>query len=101
MAKATKTTKTKAAEGKKPRSMSKPRAGGADDLTVISGVGPKIHGQLNDMGVYHYDQIADWKKPECDYVNGGLRFKGRIEREEWVKQAKQLAKKSGSAKAPL
>jgi len=80
--------------------MSKPRAGGADDLTVISGIGPKIHGQLNDMGVYHYDQVADWKKAECDYVNGGLRFKGRIEREEWVRQAKRLAKKSGSSKTP-
>ncbi len=98
MVKATKKAATTAAEGKKPRSMAKPRAAGADDLTVISGIGPKIHGQLNDMGIYHYDQIADWKQPECDYVNGGLRFKGRIEREEWIKQAKALAKKSPAKK---
>jgi len=97
MVKATKKT-AKATEGKAPRSLSKPRAGGADNLTEISGIGPKIHGQLNDMGIYHYDQIAEWKKPECDYVNAGLRFKGRIEREEWVKQAKALAKKATANK---
>ncbi len=101
MVKATKKTAkaaAKAPEGKKPRSMSKPRAAGPDDLTVISGIGPKIHGQLNQMGIYHYDQVADWKKPECDFVNGGLRFKGRIEREEWVKQAKALARKAAPKK---
>ena len=89
MVKATKKIAS-AVQGKAPRRLSKPRVAGADDLTVISGIGPKIHGQLNEMGVFHYDQIADWKKAECDYVNAGLRFKGRIEREEWVKQAKQL-----------
>ena len=61
MVKATKKV-AKAAEGTKPKSMSKARAGGADDLTVISGIGPKIHGQLNAMGVYHYDQVARLEK---------------------------------------
>ena len=52
----------KAAISKKPRSLKQARKAGPDDLTVIKGIGPKIHGQLNDMGVFHWDQIADWKK---------------------------------------
>ena len=44
------------------------------------------------MGIFHYDQIAEWKKPQCDYVNQDLKFKGRIERDEWVKQAKALTR---------
>ena len=103
MVKATKKTAT-AGGGKAPRRLSKPRAAGADNLTEISGIGPKIHSQLNEMGVFHFDQIAEWKQAECDYVNENLRFKGRIEREEWVKQAKALAgasaKKAPAKKAP-
>lgn len=95
MAKASKKTPVM----KKPRSLKQPRKAGADDLTVIKGIGPKIHGQLNEMGIFHYDQIADWKAGECNYVNEGLRFKGRIEREEWVKQAKALVRKAGGQPA--
>ena len=93
------------ADMKKPRSLKQARKAGADDLTVINGIGPKVHGQLNVMGIFHYDQIADWKKPQCDYVNQDLKFKGRIERDEWVKQAKALvrksAKKGPAKKAPV
>ncbi len=84
--------KAKAADMKKPRTLPKPRKAGADDLSAIKGIGPKIQDQLNEFGIYHYDQIAGWKKPECNWVNGHLKYKGRIEREEWVKQAKALAK---------
>ncbi|RCS21964.1 NADH-quinone oxidoreductase subunit E [Phyllobacterium salinisoli] len=63
-----------------------------DDLKLISGVGPKIEGILHELGIYTYAQVAAWKKPERDWVDGYLKFKGRIEREDWVKQAKALAK---------
>ena len=63
-----------------------------DDLKMVSGIGPKIEGILNGMGVYTFAQIASWKKADRDWVNAELAFKGRIEREEWVKQAKALAK---------
>ncbi|MEP4293523.1 MAG: NADH dehydrogenase subunit E, partial [Rhizobiaceae bacterium] len=68
-----------------------------DDLKKISGVGPKIEGILNGLGVYQFQQVAKWKKAECDWVDDHLSFKGRIEREDWVKQAKALAK-GGAAK---
>lgn len=68
------------------------REGGADDLKLISGVGPKLEELLHENGVYHFDQIAAWKKAEIEYMDEQLSFHGRIEREEWIKQAKDLAK---------
>jgi predicted flap endonuclease-1-like 5' DNA nuclease len=63
-----------------------------DDLKMISGVGPKIEGILNGLGVYKFEQISKWKKAERDWVDNHLKFKGRIDRDDWVKQAKALAK---------
>ena len=67
------------------------RSGGADDLKLISGVGPKLEQVLNGLGVYHFDQIAKWTKDEIEWVDGELKFKGRIERDNWMAQAKILA----------
>lgn len=63
-----------------------------EDLKMISGVGPKIEGILHSLGIYTFAQVASWKKAEREWVDGYLKFKGRIEREDWVKQAKALAK---------
>lgn len=63
-----------------------------DDLKMISGVGPKIEGILHSLGIYTFAQVASWKKAEREWVDGYLKFKGRIEREDWLKQAKALAK---------
>ena len=63
-----------------------------DNLKLISGVGPKLEGVLNDLGIFTFDQVAKWKKAEREWVDGYLKFKGRIDRDDWVKQAKALAK---------
>lgn len=63
-----------------------------DDLKMISGVGPKIEGILHSLGIFTFKQIASWKKAEREWVDNYLKFKGRIEREDWAKQAKALAK---------
>ena len=63
-----------------------------DDLKLISGVGPKLEGVLNGLGIYTFEQVSKWKKAERDWVDTYLKFKGRIERDDWVKQAKALAK---------
>ncbi|WBU57573.1 50S ribosomal protein L21 [Paracoccus sediminicola] len=68
------------------------REGGADDLKQISGVGPKLEELLHENGVFHFDQIAEWKKAEIEYMDDQLAFHGRIERDDWIKQAKELAK---------
>ena len=90
-AKAKPARKPVAADGK-PEMLTKARASGADDLKLISGVGPKLEGTLNELGVYHYDQVAGWRKKEIEWVDARLRFKGRIERDGWIAQAKILAK---------
>ncbi|HBZ44539.1 MAG TPA: hypothetical protein DEO85_10885 [Maritimibacter sp.] len=75
-----------------PELLSGPREGGADDLKMIKGVGPGIEKKLNDAGVYHFDQIASWKKADIATMDDKLSFRGRIERDGWIKQAKSLAK---------
>lgn len=62
-----------------------------DDLKVISGVGPALEKKLNELGVYRYDQIASWKKSDIAWVDERLKSRGRIERDDWVKQARKLA----------
>lgn len=79
----------------RPQALKVARAGGPDDLKLISGVGPKIEGILHGLGIFHFDQIASWKKKEREWVDGYLRFKGRIDRDQWIKQAKALAKNPG------
>lgn len=79
------------AKEKKPRTMSAPRKAGADDLKLISGVGPKLEGVLNGLGFYHFDQIAKWTEAEVAWVDSRLKFKGRIERDNWMDQANTLA----------
>ncbi len=77
----------------KPEMLSGPREGGADDLKMIKGIGPKLEQLLNSLGVYHFDQIAGWRKKEVEWMDDNLKgFKGRVSRDEWVKQAKVLAK---------
>lgn len=77
----------------KPELFKKPKAGKGDDLKLIWGVGPKLEKMLNTMGVWHFDQVASWTKTEIKWVDERLEgFKGRPERDEWVKQAKKLAK---------
>lgn len=81
-----------AADGK-PETLTGPRAGStADDLKQIKGVGPGLEKTLNELGFYHFDQIASWRKKEVAWVDSRLKFKGRIERDDWIKQAKVLAK---------
>ncbi|MFT6025167.1 MAG: putative flap endonuclease-1-like 5' DNA nuclease [Ascidiaceihabitans sp.] len=80
-----------AADGK-PALLKKARASGADDLKQIKGVGPGLEKVLNELGFYHFDQVAGWRKKEIQWVDDRLKFKGRIERDEWTKQAKVLAK---------
>ena len=80
-----------------PALLSAAREGGADDLKLIKGVGPKLEGVLNDMGIYHFDQIAVWTASEVAWVDGRLKFKGRIDRDGWIDQAKSLAA-GGAAK---
>ncbi|PCI87267.1 MAG: NADH-quinone oxidoreductase subunit NuoE [Hyphomicrobiales bacterium] len=74
----------------KPKMLKAARRGKADDLKKISGVGPKIEGILQELGVYHFDQIASWDAAQVAWVDAQLKFKGRIDREDWIAQAKKF-----------
>jgi len=79
-------------EGAKPAGLSEARGGQADDLKKIKGVGPKLEKLLNRLGFFHFDQIANWTADEIAWVDDNLEgFKGRVTRDEWVAQAKELA----------
>ena len=68
----------------------KAAAGGADDLKRISGVGPALEKKLHDLGVTTFAQIAAWGPEEISDMDDKLSFKGRIERDEWLKQAAEF-----------
>jgi len=74
-----------------PELLKAARAGKADDLKLLKGVGPKLEQTLNDLGFFHFDQIAKWTDAEIAWVDTRLKFKGRIERDGWIEQAKSLA----------
>lgn len=79
-------------EGTKPEALSGPRDGKADNLKEIKGIGPKLEILCNELGFYHFDQIAAWSADEVAWVNANLAgFKGRVSRDNWVEQAKVLA----------
>ena len=63
-----------------------------DNLKLISGVGPKIEAILHSLGIYTFAQIAAWTAEQRAWVDGYLNFKGRIDRDDWVRQAEALAK---------
>ena len=79
---ATKTTTKKAAKADSS----------ADDLSKISGVGPVIVGKLAGLGITTFQQIADFTADDITRIDDELNFKGRIERDEWVKQANEFLK---------
>ena len=75
----------------RPATLDAPEGGKADDLKQIKGIGPKIEGLLHELGVYHFAQVAAWNDANKEWVDDYLRFKGRIDREDWIAQARVLA----------
>ena len=83
----------------KPKAAAKPAAkpkaapkaaAGADDLKVLSGVGPALEKKLHAEGITTFAQIAVWNDADVESFGEKLSFKGRIEREGWIEQAKTL-----------
>ncbi len=68
----------------------------ADDLKVISDVGPVLETKLNDFGIYTYKQVADWSESNIEEFDDLLSFKGRIIRDDWLTQATELQAKKNA-----
>jgi branched-chain amino acid transport system ATP-binding protein len=86
--------------GATSNALAEPRGGKADRLILIKGIGPVNERKLNEHGIFHFDQIAAWKKADVIAAEAYLAFDGRIAREDWIGQAKKLAKESQAKPAP-
>lgn len=104
-AKAKKAAAPKAAKKAAPKADAEPKAekkaapkkaaakkSDGDDLSEISGVGPVIVGKLHAEGITTFAQIAAWTDADVEAIEEKLSFKGRVGREDWIAQAKELAK---------
>ncbi len=89
-----KTAQAPEAEAQKPKPAAPEATAAKDDLTQINGIGPVIVDKLNGIGITSLEQIAAFTDEDSERINGELNFKGRIERDDWVGQAKQLIKDS-------
>ena len=77
--------------GRRPYGLRAPRGNQRDNLKRIRGIGPQNETRLNGIGIWHYGQIAAWSTENIKWISSYLAVSGRIEREKWVDQAKELA----------
>lgn len=77
--------------GTRPAGLAAPVSGAPDDLKLINGIGPANEAKLHALGIWHFAQIAAWTPENAAWIGSYLAFPGRIEREDWIAQAKRLA----------
>lgn len=80
-----------AARRAKPPVLPAARNGAPDDLTLIEGVSLLQQTTMYSLGVFHFDQIAAWSEENVAWVDQYLRLQGRIDEQEWLEQARDLA----------
>jgi predicted flap endonuclease-1-like 5' DNA nuclease len=78
-------------EAGRPAGLDGPRDGRKDDLSHIIGVLPVIETALNKLGIYHFDQISELTDENISWIEGHLGVPGRIGRELWREQARELS----------
>ena len=62
-----------------------------DDLTKIKGIGPALQRELQNMGFHTFQQLSELNPEQIEEVNTQIGFPGRVERENWIGQARELA----------
>ena len=84
----------------RPAGLAAPLGEGPDDLKLIKGVGPVLEEMLHGLGYFHFAQIAAWTPEEVAWVEENLEgFHGRVTREGWVEQARELAEEGDTPHA--
>ena len=76
----------------KPSGLPRPRGGAKDNLKEIAGLSLIDESALNNMGIYHFEQIAGWDQKEVLWMENHVLARGRIARENWQQQASELAR---------
>jgi NADH-quinone oxidoreductase subunit E len=89
------------AVGTRPQGLAAPRDDKRDNLQRIKGIGRVNEQKLNALGIFHFEQIARWDRPEIRWVGTYLAFPGRIDRERWVVQAGKLAAGEDNPDKPI
>jgi NADH-quinone oxidoreductase subunit E len=87
---ATKAEKPALDDPRRPKGIERPAT--LDNLQLLTGLGPKTEAALHDIGIFTFAQIAAWKQDEVEWADRYLNFRGRIQRDDWVRQADVLAK---------
>ena len=67
--------------------------GAPDDLTLISGITETSQRALNELGIYHFWQVAGWTPEHVAWLSSRVEGPGRIARENWMSQAARLSDK--------
>ena len=62
-----------------------------DDLTRLTGIGPKLAAALAARGIRTFAQLADWTEEQAQAFDAELSLKGRVARDAWIAQARRLA----------
>jgi len=74
----------------KPLILSSPRQAGKDNLKKIKGINSEIETELNNLGIFHFDQISKWTNKNCDWVEEFLQLPGCAKKYQWIDQARIL-----------
>jgi predicted flap endonuclease-1-like 5' DNA nuclease len=74
----------------KPLILTSPKLTGKDSLIKIKGIDNKIENDLNNLGIYHFEQISKWSNKNCEWIEEFLLLPGIARANKWVEQAKIL-----------
>ena len=74
--------------------------GEPDDLSKLAGLSPEVVKRLNSMGLFKYEQIANFADEDIARLDDALNLGGRIERDDWVGKARTLMAEAAVAEAP-
>ena len=74
----------------KPLILTTPKPSGKDNLTKIKGINTKIETDLNNLGIYHFEQISKWSNKNAEWIEEFLLLPGIARSYQWIEQAKIL-----------
>jgi len=75
--------------------------GEADDLTKIKSISEELKSRLNKLGVTKFEQIAELSDDDIGKIDESLGLDGRMEKEDWIGQARTFAAEVAVAEAPI
>jgi predicted flap endonuclease-1-like 5' DNA nuclease len=85
----------------RPQALPEPREGSPDNLKQIKGITPALEASLHGLGIFHFDQIAAWDQKAVVWIEQHLSLHGRIGRDKWLEQARELGIGRGQTLRPV